>query len=261
MKSAQLTLADKLSEASQVALRRHPRTHESKAAIAFGYTDPRLRLAIGVIGHDDAVDVVLLRHSDDPLVSHAGLWPNQHHGRWRWSPSEGLGFMDGTVPDAGQRDAIEQVLLRELRRYALLPPAETMTGPKWTLNDGGRGSSQRPKQRNDCVVRAAALVVPRAYDLIYDYFAERGRKCSRGTKHRIFKPWFESLGASKTVYQAVKGQARTTLGDFVGRQIPGRHIAQVANHVLAVIDGIAYDTSEPRWNACLYATWHFPDPT
>jgi hypothetical protein len=38
----------------------------------------------------------------------------------------------------------------------------------FAFNDGGRQNSKRPRQKNDCTVRAIAIVCAIAYDSAYD---------------------------------------------------------------------------------------------
>ena len=56
------------------------------------------------------------------------------------------------------------------------------------LNDGGRQHSKRPRRRNDCTVRAIAIVCALSYDSAYELLKANGRKCSRVSASR---PLFE----------------------------------------------------------------------
>ncbi len=61
----------------------------------------------------------------------------------------------------------------------------------WVCTDGGRASSSRPRQRNDCTVRALAIAGGLSYDDAYDLLKEAGRKCSRGFQ---FSAWLNRQG-------------------------------------------------------------------
>lgn len=123
----------------------------------------------------------------------------------------------------------------------------------WVCTDGGRASSSRPRQRNDCTVRALAIAGSLSYDDAYDLLKEAGRKCSRGFQ---FSAWLNRQGwAARISFPAVKGQRRMNPATFVQRFPKGRFICQVAKHVFAVIDGVVFDSFENRPDRCIYAAW------
>jgi len=123
----------------------------------------------------------------------------------------------------------------------------------WVCTDGGRASSSRPRQRNDCTVRALAIAGSLSYDDAYDLLKESGRKCSRGFQ---FSTWLNrQKWAARISFPAVKGQRRMNPATFV-RQFPkGRFICQVAKHVFAIVDGVLLDSFENRPDRCIYAAW------
>lgn len=47
----------------------------------------------------------------------------------------------------------------------------------WVKSDAGRYGSRRPRQKNDCTVRALALAMGLPYDEAYDRLKEAGRRC------------------------------------------------------------------------------------
>lgn len=121
------------------------------------------------------------------------------------------------------------------------------------LTDGGRAGSKRPRQKNDCTVRALALALDLAYDDAYDRLADAGRKCARGfafPKWMNQQPW-----ATKMSFPAVKGMPRMNPATFVKQFPQGRFICQVAKHVLVVLDGVVYDAFENRPDRCIYVAW------
>lgn len=78
------------------------------------------------------------------------------------------------------------------------------------LNDGGRQHSKRPRQRNDCTVRAVAIASSIPYDSAYDLLKANGRKCSRGIRLR---PLFEGALLNEyrfkwIAFPAVRGYLR-----------------------------------------------------
>lgn len=125
----------------------------------------------------------------------------------------------------------------------------------WSYNlvqtDSGRSVSRRPKQSNDCTVRALANVFDMDYDDAYDYLAAAGRKCSRGFHFKTL----EHPKLKWEAYQAIKGQSRKTISDFCKEHPEGKWIIRVSKHVAAVIDGVVYDTFESNPTKCVYGAW------
>lgn len=128
---------------------------------------------------------------------------------------------------------------------------------EWYCTDAGRSDSKRPKQRNDCTVRALTLVAEIPYDEAYDYLAKRGRKCSRGTffpKRRGDDSAF-GLAFIWQSFPAEKGKRRMNIGDFCEAHPTGTYIARTAKHVFAVIDGVVYDAHRQAPYRCVYGCW------
>lgn len=121
------------------------------------------------------------------------------------------------------------------------------------LDDSGRSKSTRPKQKNDCTVRAIALVRGMGYDEAYDLMAEEGRKCSKGFD--IVKWLKKQSWAKKMAFPAVKGERRMNPAKFCETYKEGKYICRVSKHVFAVIDGVVHDTFESRPDRCIYTAW------
>lgn len=125
--------------------------------------------------------------------------------------------------------------------------------------DAGRAESRRPKQRNDCTVRALASVMAWPYDQAYDLVASAGRKS--GKPFRLTKTYLPQKTLPFTaichVFHAKAGESRMTLGRFCAEHPDGRFIVKVAKHVVAVINGIAYDDEALDENRCVYRAWEF----
>jgi len=123
--------------------------------------------------------------------------------------------------------------------------------------DSGRGESKRPKQTNDCTVRALANISGQPYDECYDLLKERGRKCSRGGDFPNSRKDDEALGI-EFIWQsfpAVKGKRRMNIGDFCEAHPEGKYIARTAKHVFAVIDGVVHDSFKQAPYRCVYGCW------
>ena len=123
----------------------------------------------------------------------------------------------------------------------------------WVNSDGGRSISKRPAQKNDCTVRALAIARNLPYDDAYDILKEAGRKCSRGFD---FVGWMsEQSWATKLAFPAVKGQRRMSPAQFCRDYPIGHYILRVSKHVIAVKDGVIFDTFENRPDRCVYSAW------
>lgn len=121
-------------------------------------------------------------------------------------------------------------------------------------NDAGRSTSKRPKQKNDCTVRAIALTCKVSYDEAYDAVATMGRKS--GQRWDIPKKPFELFGNYLIWHplQAVKGEPRMRCCDM--DQISNRMILRISKHVFAVVDGVVLDTScDYMFENCVYGYW------
>lgn len=127
-------------------------------------------------------------------------------------------------------------------------------------NDGGRSTSKRPKQTNDCSVRAVAISFDLPYDVAYDVLAKHGRECSQGMHRKSFIVALKRLSemTSKEVinhsFPAVKGESRMNTERFVNRFNKGRFILNQAGHYSAVVDGVSEDTFETD-ERCVYSAW------
>jgi len=120
--------------------------------------------------------------------------------------------------------------------------------------DAGRSTSRRPKQKDDCTVRALVAAWGDPYDHVYDLLAAAGRKCGRGFNISV---WLNARPTlfTKIPFPAVKGQRRMNPVTFVQQYPTGTYICQVAKHVFAVVDGVVIDTFESRCDRCIYAAW------
>ena len=127
---------------------------------------------------------------------------------------------------------------------------------KYQFNDGGRAKSKRPRQKNDCVVRAISLALDQGYDFIYESLSSSGRRCSRSTPKKVWQPFLDlNKDMVKFSFPAKAGVPRVNLHDFCESFPDGRFVVQMAKHLTAVVDGVVQDDFEPRFNMCVYAAW------
>lgn len=125
---------------------------------------------------------------------------------------------------------------------------------RFTNTDAGRSNSQRPKQKNDCTVRALAIVLNMGYDDAFDMLKRFGRKSNRGIKFSDYAATQSTL-YKRTMFPAVKDKKRMTVSDFCAAYTTGRYIIKTAKHVLCVIDGEVFDNCKPPSQRCVYSAY------
>lgn len=125
-------------------------------------------------------------------------------------------------------------------------------------SDSGRSLSKRPKQTNDCTVRAFTLAFHLTYDQAYDHLHSQGRKCSRGfllSRYLERNPILLDHTVTKLSFPAVAGSPRMKVKDFVSIYSTGSYIIRIAKHVAYVHDGIIYDTFHTFANKTVYTAF------
>ena len=111
--------------------------------------------------------------------------------------------------------------------------------------DAGRSESKRPKQKQDCVVRAYALAFGKPYDEAFDLLAKMGRKPNTGTDRKTWQRLF-GFKAERKSFPAVAGQKRMNLERFAKENPKGTFVVQMAGHLTFVRDGVVIDDFVPR---------------
>ncbi len=121
------------------------------------------------------------------------------------------------------------------------------------ITDAGRSQSRRPKQKNDCAVRAVATVLGMPYDDAYDLFKDLGRRSHRGFD---FKAWANRHPRLRWIsVPAVKGEKRMSHSKFCREYGEGRYILREAKHVSACVNGVVHDINPPYEGRCIYGVW------
>ena len=129
---------------------------------------------------------------------------------------------------------------------------------KFNLNDGGRSTSKRPKQTNDCTVRAFAISFNMGYDIAYEYLAKQGRECSQGFElNKLLEktPNLFDKKVTKLSFPAKKGVSRMNVKDFVSQYTNGTYIIRVSKHMACVKDGVLEDTYNSYPFKCVYTAF------
>lgn len=105
----------------------------------------------------------------------------------------------------------------------------------FTYDDGGRAASRRPRQHNDCVVRACAVALHVPYDQAYDTLANAGRDCGHGMMAQDY---------SKTLTQCctqLHEWTKCSLSEFIAAHPQGSYIIRIWHHATALVDGVVHD--------------------
>jgi len=122
---------------------------------------------------------------------------------------------------------------------------------EWEQNDGGRRFSRRPRQKEDCTVRALAIATGTDYDIAYDELRERGRD-----SHRRF-PF--SIITREVVFGHIfvwyEFDWQMTAEEFCEQHPDGTFILQMKGHVMCVKDGVVYDTHKVEDSRPVKGAW------
>lgn len=131
--------------------------------------------------------------------------------------------------------------------------------------DGGRAAAGFKGQTGDCVTRAIAIATGMPYKEVYDLVNEFGRQTVKVVKGRL-----KRSTAREGVY---KDTTRAIMEHLGWRWVPtmrvgqgctvhlhedelpkGRVICKVSRHLVAVIDGVIFDTYDPSRDGsrCVY---------
>lgn len=142
---------------------------------------------------------------------------------------------------------------------------------KFKFNDGGRAAAGFKGDTGDCVVRAIAIATDSPYDLIYAAIntasaSERRTKLRKkrssartGVHKATWKRFIEGIGGVWTPTMGIGTGCKVHLK---ADELPsGRLIVSVSKHLVAVIDGVVYDTHDPCRDGtrCVYGYYSFPN--
>jgi hypothetical protein len=138
-------------------------------------------------------------------------------------------------------------------------------------NDGGRRAARFKGSARDCVARAIAIAMQKPYKEVYDAMNNLGRLEYVG-KHQRGKSSARSGVYKKTWHYYLKVHGwKWTPTMRIGQgcrvhlradELPtGRLIVQVSRHLVAVIDGVIYDTHDPSRGGtrCVYGYFQKAD--
>lgn len=142
--------------------------------------------------------------------------------------------------------------------------------------DGGRKAAGFKGDTGDCVTRAVAIATGLPYREVYDELFSRNRtfmETSRtkqarklragkggatprlGVFKQVYTPYIEELGWTWTPTMQI-GQGCTV--HLRADELPGgRLIVKCSKHLVAVVDGVAFDNHDPTRDGarCVYGYW------
>lgn len=144
----------------------------------------------------------------------------------------------------------------------------------YVYDDGGRAQAGYQGVTSDCVTRAVAIAAELPYQVVYDLVNEQAqrerpelakrRKGKRsGARTGVYKPTtrrvMEYLGWDWHPTMQIGAGCKVHLR---AGEIPatGRLIVQVSKHLVAVVDGVIHDLSDPSRDGtrCVYGYWTPP---
>ena len=142
--------------------------------------------------------------------------------------------------------------------------------PEWIYNDGGRKAAGYKGDTGDCVTRAIAIAGRMDYRSAYNMVSEHAsherahkqRKGKSSARTGVYKP------TTKRIMKALGWEWTPTMKIGSGctvhlraDELPsGRIVCVVSKHLVAVVDGVVFDTHDPRRGGkrCVYGYWSVP---
>jgi hypothetical protein len=124
----------------------------------------------------------------------------------------------------------------------------------FVYNDGGRAKAGFKGETRDCVTRAIAIATGKPYKTVYDALNKlAGKSVARtGVPRKIYEAYLLADGWRWVPTMLVgKGCKVHLLADELPK---GKLIVRVSKHIVAVIDGVIHDTSDPSrgGSRCVY---------
>lgn len=118
------------------------------------------------------------------------------------------------------------------------------------FNDGGRAAAGYKGQAGDCVTRAIAIITGLSYQEVYDKInhackttrkkKSTGSSARTGVAKSLSRKLLAEMGYQFTPTMGIGTGCRVHLR---ADELPaGRIICQLSGHLVAVIDGVIYDT-------------------
>jgi len=123
----------------------------------------------------------------------------------------------------------------------------------FVYSDGGRVEAGYKGRAGDCVCRSIAIATNQPYKEVYTALGKlykalpkgRGVSSARdGVPREVYQPYLESIGWKWVPTMGIGTGCKIHLD---ADELPeGRIICRLTKHLTAVIDGVIYDTHDPR---------------
>lgn len=111
------------------------------------------------------------------------------------------------------------------------------------------------KYESDCVIRSICAVTGDDWTTVFDELCAIGRKnYTMPNSKPTYEEYLKKHGFKWTYLKIVKGQKRISVKQFASKNKKGKYILNVANHMVAVVNGTYIDT----WDSGdyrLYGYW------
>ena len=110
-------------------------------------------------------------------------------------------------------------------------------------------------QNGDCVVRALTKVLNKEWLKVFDDLVPIAREIQASISMKIvYETYLTNNGFKYTGISNKKGSKRPTVDSFAKDHPTGTYYINVANHCVAIVDGIYYDIWDSG-NCCIYGYW------
>lgn len=137
----------------------------------------------------------------------------------------------------------------------------------WVWSDGGREAAgfSVNNDAGDCVVRSIAIAGQLGYRTVYEQISDiaashgKPRSARDGVTRKVYDQWFTENGWEWTPTMTIGSGCQVHLRPD---ELPsGRIIARLSKHLVAVVDGVAFDTHDCTRDGtrCVYGYWKKDD--
>lgn len=134
----------------------------------------------------------------------------------------------------------------------------------WVYDDGGRAAAGYRGHADDCVCRAIVIAAQLPYQQVYEDLAHRNaaagkaRSARDGVLPKVIRAWFADNGWLWTPTMQIGSGCQVHL--LADELPPGRIVARLSRHLVAVVDGVVRDTHDPSRDGtrCVYGLWEKP---
>ena len=107
----------------------------------------------------------------------------------------------------------------------------------------------------DCVIRALTKVLNKSWIEVFDELLPIAREVqTMPNTNPVYEKYLQNKGFEYNGVSNKKGRKRPTIEEFAKSHREGTYIVRVAHHLVAVVDGLYYDT----WNSgkkSMYGYW------